>query len=60
MQITEHESLKADYNELMNTKIYETASMLSVEELSKNRGAFFGSIIGTLNHIEVADTIWLK
>jgi uncharacterized damage-inducible protein DinB len=50
----------AHYNEWMNTKIYETAAKLSAEELSKNRGAFFSSIIGTLNHIAVADTIWLK
>ncbi len=28
--------------------------------LSENRGAFFGSILGTLNHILVGDTIWLK
>lgn len=60
MQITEHLFLMAEYNIWMNTKIYETASKLSVEELSENRGAFFGSIMGTLNHIAVADTIWLK
>lgn len=60
MQITEHLFLMAEYNVWMNTKIYETASKLSVEELSENRGAFFGSIMGTLNHIAVADTIWLK
>ncbi|MER2492751.1 DinB family protein [Catenovulum sediminis] len=28
--------------------------------MSKNRGAFFGSIIGTLNHVLVGDIIWLK
>ena len=60
MQITEHLCLMAHYNEWMNTKIYETAAKLSAEELSKNCGAFFGSIIGTLNHIAVADTIWIK
>ena len=60
MQITEHLCLMAHYNEWMNAKIYETAAKLSAEELSKNRGAFFGSILGTLNHIAVADTIWLK
>jgi uncharacterized damage-inducible protein DinB len=60
MQITEHFRLMAQYNEWMNTKIYETASKLSAQELSKDRGAFFGSILGTLNHIAVADTIWLK
>ncbi len=60
MQITEHFHLMAQYNEWMNTKIYEAAQTLPAEELSKNRGAFFGSIIGTLNHIAVVDTIWLK
>lgn len=60
MPITEHLCLMAEYNVWMNTKIYETASKLSAEELSENRGAFFGSIMGTLNHIAVADTIWLK
>lgn len=60
MQITEHLCLMAQYNQWMNTKLYESAATLSAEELAKNRGAFFGSIIGTLNHIAVADTIWLK
>jgi uncharacterized damage-inducible protein DinB len=60
MQLTEHLYLMAQYNEWMNTKLYEMTLTLPTEELSKNRGAFFGSIIGTLNHIAVADTIWLK
>ena len=30
------------------------------EALAEDRGAFFGSVIGTLNHLVVADTIWLK
>lgn len=60
MQITEHLCLMAEYNQWMNTKIYESSATLSAEELAKNRGAFFGSIMGTLNHLAVADTIWLK
>ncbi len=36
MQITEHLCLMAEYNVWMNTKIYETASKLSAEELSEN------------------------
>ncbi len=52
--------LMADYNQWMNRNIYEAASTLSTSELKENRGAFFGSIIGTLNHILVGDTIWLK
>jgi uncharacterized damage-inducible protein DinB len=50
----------AQYNQWMNTKLYEAALKLSTKELAKNRGAFFGSIIGTLNHIAVGDTIWLQ
>ena len=44
----------------MNSKIYESASSLSATDLTQDRGAFFGSILGTLNHIVVGDTIWLK
>jgi uncharacterized damage-inducible protein DinB len=50
----------AKYNEWMNTKLYEIAMTLPGEELIANRKAFFGSILGTLNHLAVGDTIWLK
>lgn len=60
MTLTEHFGLLATYNQWMNSKVYEAAGHLSDSELSKDRGAFFGSIIGTLNHILVADTIWLQ
>lgn len=60
MSLKTHFELMAGYNQWMNQSIYQTASKLSAEELSRDCGAFFGSIIGTLNHILVADTIWLK
>src|SRR5687768_16083636 len=50
----------AAYNEWMNLKVYAAAGKLSAEELARDRGAFFGSILGTLNHLVVGDTIWLK
>ena len=50
----------ASYNTWMNAKLYKTASELSADELSADRGAFFKSVLGTLNHIAVADTIWLQ
>ena len=50
----------ADYNRWMNDKVYQAAAGLPCEELCVDRKAFFGSIIGTLNHLVVADTIWLK
>lgn len=56
----EYASLMASYNQWMNDKLYAAARNLSPEALKAERGAFFGSIIGTLNHIVVADTIWLQ
>lgn len=55
-----HLQLLARYNAWMNDKLYAAASHLSTQALSENRGAFFPSILGTLNHIAVADIIWLK
>ncbi|QWF71872.1 DinB family protein [Methylomonas paludis] len=60
MSCIEHISLMANYNSWMNAKLYSAAGQLATEELLADRGAFFGSILGTLNHIVVADTIWLK
>lgn len=60
MNRTDHICLMAKYNEWMNTKLYEAASRLSDEELAADRKAFFGSIIGTLNHVVNGDTIWLR
>lgn len=60
MSLKYHFELLADYNQSMNLKVYEAAGRLTATELDQNRGAFFGSILGTLNHIVVADTIWLK
>lgn len=60
MSTCEHIVLMASYNTWINTKLYDAASRLSTEEFARDRGAFFGSILGTLNHVAVADTIWLK
>lgn len=56
----EYPVLMASYNQWMNARLYEAAGKLSAQELAADRKAFFGSIIGTLNHIAVADTIWLQ
>lgn len=52
-------TLMAEYNRWMNERLYEAAARLDGETLAADRGAFFGSILGTLNHIAVGDTIWL-
>jgi uncharacterized damage-inducible protein DinB len=55
-----HICLMATYNEWMNAKIYEAAGSLTDDELSADRKAFFGSILGTLNHLVAGDTVWLQ
>lgn len=49
----------AHYNQWMNEKLYAHAAALAPEVLHEDRGAFFGSIFRTLNHLMVADRIWL-
>ncbi len=51
--------LMAEYNRWMNQRLYDMAATLSEEKLFENKGAFFGSLFDTLNHIAAADTIWL-
>ena len=55
----EYTQLMAHYNQWMNQRMYEAASRLGADLLMKDQGAFFGSVFGTLQHIAVADTIWL-
>ena len=60
MSLREHFDLLATYNEWMNAKVYEAAARLVPAELHADRGAFFGSLYDTLNHLAVGDTIWLR
>ncbi len=59
MSFKEHFQLMADYNYRMNRQIYQASDKLKEEELKKDVGAFFGSVLGSLNHILVGDLIWL-
>ena len=52
-------STLAAYNRWMNSKLYNVARKLSDEDRRLDRGAFFGSIHGTLNHLLLADRVWL-
>lgn len=49
----------AAYNRWANRAVYAAARELSEDELNRNQGAFFGSMIGTLNHLLVADRVWM-
>lgn len=60
MSLQKNIVLMAQYNQWINKKIYHVCAELDQDNLTKNLGAFFGSILETLNHILVADIIWLK
>lgn len=45
----------ARYNAWMNAKLYDAAATLSDAERKRDRGAFFKSIHGTLNHLLLVD-----
>lgn len=49
----------AAYNRWANERVYRAASALSDAEYRADRGAFFKSVHGTLNHLLVGDLIWM-
>jgi uncharacterized damage-inducible protein DinB len=55
----EHARVMARYNRWMNDKLYAVAAELSDAERKEDRGAFFGSTHRTLNHLLLADRVWL-
>ena len=48
------------YNKRMNQQVYEVIACLENDDLEKDMGAYFGSILGTLNHILIGDLLWLS
>jgi uncharacterized damage-inducible protein DinB len=47
------------YNRWMNEKLYAVCAEVSDERRKEDRGAPFRSIHGTLNHLLLADRMWL-
>jgi uncharacterized damage-inducible protein DinB len=56
----EHARIMAAYNRWMNERLYELCAGLSDSERKRDRGAFFKSVHGTLNHLLLADRIWMR
>jgi uncharacterized damage-inducible protein DinB len=50
----------AAYNKWANARLYEAALALPEADYRRDVGAFFKSLHGTLNHLLVADRIWMK
>ncbi|MEK0086078.1 DinB family protein [Benzoatithermus flavus] len=56
----QHFSTLARYNRWANRRLYEAVAALPDADYRREMGAFFGSLRGTLNHLLVADRIWLQ
>jgi uncharacterized damage-inducible protein DinB len=50
----------ARYNAWQNDGLRQMIGEMTTAELTKDRGAFFGSIFGTLNHLLWGDTLWIS
>ena len=50
----------ARYNAWQNNGLRSVVQFLSEDELRADRGAFFGSILATLNHLLWGDRIWMS
>jgi len=56
----EHCRWMARYNAWFNTRLFDACESIDDTARKLERGAFFGSIHRTLNHLIVADQIWLR
>ena len=54
-----HFRMLGRYNRLANERLYAACAELDDAARRQDRGAFFKSIHGTLNHIMVGDRIWM-
>ena len=50
----------AGYNAWCNERLYEAAAQIPDAEYRADRGAYFRSLHGTLNHLLVGDRIWMR
>ena len=50
----------AGYNAWCNERLYDAAAKVSDADYRRDRGAFFKSLHGTLNHLLLGDVIWMQ
>jgi len=50
----------ARYNAWQNSQLSEIVEGMEENALTQDRGAFFGSIFGTMNHLLWGDTLWMS
>ncbi len=56
----DHFRMFAGYNAWANARLFAAAADLTDTQYRADRGVFFKSVHGTLNHLLVTDRIWLK
>jgi uncharacterized damage-inducible protein DinB len=59
LSLLAHARRMARYNRWMNERLYECAAQLTDAQRKEDVGAFFKSIHGTLNHLLLADRLWM-
>ncbi|WP_152045580.1 DinB family protein [Aureimonas psammosilenae] len=52
--------MMAHYNRWANRRLYHCAGKLTPDEFAADRGVFFRSMSGTLNHLLATDRIWMR
>jgi uncharacterized damage-inducible protein DinB len=60
MTLLAHYQMFGHYNAWANARLYDAAARLDGEQYRADRGAFFKSVHGTLNHLLVTDRIWMQ
>lgn len=50
----------ARYNAWQNNQLFDVLDVMDEGEVATNRGAFFGSLSGTLSHILWGDQLWMS
>jgi uncharacterized damage-inducible protein DinB len=60
MDLLTHFQILARYNRIANERLYESCAQLDDAEYRRKRAGSFGSIHALLNHILLADRIWMS
>ncbi len=56
----DHYTMFASYNAWANARVYDAAAALTDADYRADRGVFFRSMHGTLNHLLATDRIWMQ
>jgi uncharacterized damage-inducible protein DinB len=55
-----HYRMFGHYNTWANNRLFAATAQLPTDQYRADRGAFFRSVHGTLNHLLVTDRIWMQ